>query len=179
MPTLRLSEAREQREAARRSQAVWPAVLATAALFVIGALGLQQAGLVTFHGSAQQTVAQGWGWERPGAIPSEGRADAYLLTLARAADEWFNKRPSGRADVELRIREFSRGCQILIEAPHEPLPREDAQWLVDRCKAWQNKLDAHLAALEAGEDPLEVRAEADETISNLIKAMRQRADEVA
>ncbi|MGD9855667.1 MAG: hypothetical protein AB7U20_12040 [Planctomycetaceae bacterium] len=193
IPTVRLSEAREQRAAAARARSAWPSVLGTAAVFLLGALGLQQAGLLTLElpqtaplanapppGVPENVpVAKGWGWERPGAIPNEGPAEIYLTTLAHSADEWFNKRPKAGDDVAKRIQDFSHGCQMLIEAPHTPLTPEDREWLVERCKAWQSKLDSHLAALNAGEDPIAVRDAADATVEQLIKAMRKRADELA
>ncbi len=198
-PTLRLSEAREQRAAAAPARSVGPAVLATAAMFLLGAFGLQQAGMISLNLDQGQPLAHnppdvptpadptpatpapqsGWGWDRPGAIPNDVAPNAYLTTLAHGADEWFNKRPTDPEGVKKRISDFRKGCSTLIASSHEPLAEEDRTWLVDKCKKWRDKLDEHLAALDAGEVPLTVRAAADETVTKLIKAMRARADGLA
>ncbi len=205
-PTLRMSEAREQRTAPVPARSVWPAVLGTAAMFLLGAFGLQQAGVISLNLDQGQPLAQnlpaqnqpteptptlaepeppapakptGWGWERPGAIPNDVAADAYLTTLAHGADEWFNKRPTDAEGVKKRISDFRKGCSTLIASSHEPLAEEDRTWLVEKCKKWRDKLDGHLAALDAGEDPFIVRAAADETVTKLINAMRARADSFA
>jgi len=64
---------------------------------------------------------------------------------------------------------------VLIESPHRPLSAADRTWLVDKCRAWAAKLDAHLAAIQSGQDALKVRGEADDTINRLIAALRERA----
>ncbi len=213
-PTLRMSEAREQRAATPPARSLWPAVLGTAAMFLLGAFGLQQAGMISLNLGQDQPLAQntpphnppaepmptpagpeptapapptasapappsGWGWDRPGAIPNDVPPNAYLATLAHGADEWFNKRPTDPEGVRKRISDFRKGCSTLIASSHEPLAEEDRTWLVEKCKKWRDRLDDHLAALDAGEDPLAVRAAADETVSKLIKAMRARADGLA
>ena len=63
----------------------------------------------------------------------------------------------------------------MILAEHRPLSPQDRAWLVGRCRVWAVQLDAHLVALEAGDDPLAVRALADETIRGLIRALHERA----
>ncbi len=123
-------------------------------------------------------VASGWGWSRPGALPDDGSAPAYLNQLADAAEDWFKTRPAEPAALARRIGEFRRGCDVLIRAEHKPLPAVDRDWLVTKCHAWAGKLDAHLASVRAGEPPLKVRAEADQTVRQLIEALRQRAKAV-
>ncbi len=117
----------------------------------------------------------GWGWNRPDALPQNLPAGAYLTHLADAAQEWFNKRPDDSLELSRRIAEFRQGCSVLILSPHRSLSAEDRIWLVEKCRAWAAKLDAHLAAVEAGQDSLKVRGEADETINKLIAALRERA----
>jgi hypothetical protein len=124
-------------------------------------------------------VAPGWGWDRPGAIPSDVPADVYLTQLADAAQDWFKKRPETPAALAKRIAQFRQGCSTLILAEHRPLSPEDRQWLVEKCRAWAAKLDTHLADAEAGRDVIDVRTEADETINKLITAMRARATKPA
>lgn len=123
-------------------------------------------------------AAKPWGWEKPGAIAADVDSAEYLHGLADAAGDWFNKRPEKRADVTKRILAFRRGCSTLILSDHQPLAEADREWLVERCRAWAGKLDAHVAALEAGGDVLEVRTAADATIRKLINAINQRAETV-
>jgi hypothetical protein len=125
------------------------------------------------------TARSGWGWNRPDALPQNLSAAAYFTRLADSAQEWFTKRPAEPLELARRIAEFRQGCSVLILSPHRPLSAEDRTWLVDKCRAWATKLDAHLAAIEAGQDVLKVRGEADETVNKLIAALRERAGKLA
>jgi hypothetical protein len=117
----------------------------------------------------------GWGWNRPGALPQDLARNDYFNHLADGAQSWFNQRPDDAVALAKRLTEFRQGCTVLIQSPHKPLPDEDRLWLVGKCRDWAAKLDAHLAALESGQGPLQVRREADETINKLIGVLRQRA----
>jgi hypothetical protein len=120
-----------------------------------------------------------WGWNKPGALHYELSRDAYLSSLADTADEWFNQRPERPQALARRIAEFRQGCSVVILSIHKPLSDEERKWLVDKCRSWAAKLDAHLAAIEAGQDVFKVRAEADETINRLATALRERAGKPA
>jgi hypothetical protein len=120
-----------------------------------------------------------WGWNKRGALRYELSRDAYLSSLADAAGEWFNQRPDRPQALARRIAEFRQGCSVLILSVHKPLPEEDRIWLVERCRTWATKLDAHLTAVEAGQDVLKVRDEADTTIDRLATALRERAGKPA
>jgi hypothetical protein len=50
---------------------------------------------------------------------------------------------------------------------------------VERCKAWRDTLAAHVAELDGGAAPLEVRSASDESIESLAKALHSRADGIA
>ena len=119
--------------------------------------------------------ASGWGWSRSGALPQDLPRAAYLDHLASTAADWFRKRPDAPIALARRIAEFRQGCSVLILSEHRPLSPEDRTWLVAKCRAWAARLDAHLAAVEAGEAPEKVRAAADETVNRLITALRDRA----
>jgi hypothetical protein len=67
----------------------------------------------------------------------------------------------------------------LILTPQTPLTPADRAWLLEHCRAWATKLDAHLTAVEANEDPEKVREAADQTIRALIKALHDRADRLS
>jgi hypothetical protein len=155
------------------SRRPWVVSLATAAAVLLAVIASQQ--LHPPVAVPRAAASPGWGWNKPGALPGDLPATAYLDRLADAAEEWFRKRPEEPIAVARRIAEFRQGCSVLIFAGHLPLSVEDRHWLVDRCRAWAAKLDVHLAGVEAGRDPLQVRSEADETIGQLIAALRQRA----
>lgn len=146
----------------------WLMSLATAASLVAAAILYDQ-----FKGPA--TLAIGWGWSRPGALPQDLAPATYLDRLADDAEEWFAKRLEDPSALAMRITEFRLGCSSLIAAEHRPLSADDRAWLIEKCQAWAEKLEGHLAAVEAGQDPLQVRAEADETVNKLIQALRERA----
>lgn len=131
-----------------------------------------------FESPAGPQVA-GWGWDRPGALDESLLADQYMARLAESADDWFTKRPESAIGVAKRIAEFRQGCSTLILASHRPLTDEDREWLVDKCRAWASKLDAHLASVEAGEDIQAVRNATDETITKLREALRKRSEEIS
>jgi len=155
----------------------WFVSLATAATMLL-AFSVYQA-LRTSTAETAGSVSPAWGWNKPTSRPLGGPAPAYLHRLSEAAEEWFSKRPEKPLALATRIAEFRQGCSKLILSNHEPLSDEDRRWLIVRCRLWAAKLDRHLATLEAGRDPLQVRDEADETIRDLIKAIRARGEEVA
>lgn len=121
-----------------------------------------------------------WGFDRGGLLTADIPPDEYLQALAEAAGDWFNKRPETQADLAQRLREFSHGCETLINAPHPQLSPDDREWLIDRCRAWQEKIENHLAELETGVKQLrQVRDEADATVEQLMEALQSRASEAA
>lgn len=147
----------------------WVASLATAAAALV-AVGLWQA---WWPGSAAAPTA--WGWDRPGALPAGVSRGEYLRALAAVADEWSRKQPVTAPELARRILQFRQGCTTLLLADHEPLPEADRDWLKERCRRWAAKLDAELAALEAGKDVEAVRRAVDETVRQLAAALRERA----
>jgi hypothetical protein len=151
----------------------WVVSLATAAALLVGIFVYER------FGSHPAAAPLGWGWNKQGALPDNVAAGVYLNRLADAAEEWFNRRPEQPSALARRIEEFRQGCSVLIFAAHKPLPAVDRQWLVERCRVWAAKLDQQVAALEAGRDPLQVRADVDDTVNRLIEALRTKAKEVA
>ncbi|NNJ25772.1 hypothetical protein [Alienimonas chondri] len=114
----------------------------------------------------------GWGWAGPEGLPAADDPRAYLDGLADEAEEWFKKRPETDAAVAKRIGEFRAGCSVLILAEHPALPDDAADRLREKCRLWASALDEQLAAVEAGEPPIEVRGRTDETVRKLIVALR-------
>jgi hypothetical protein len=154
----------------------WVVSLATAAAVLLAVLAYQR---YDPPGRPSPQAVAGWGWSKPGALPEDVSADAYLNALADAAGEWFKKRPEDPVALAQRLGEFRQGCSVLLLAEHRPLAAADRQWLVERCRLWAGKLDQHRQAVEAGQDPLHVRAAADQTVNQLVDALRTRAGQLA
>jgi len=149
---------------------------ATAAAVLLGVLLWQH--LVPFGpgGAPRTSVATAaWGWSAPDALPQDLNAPAYLNRLADGANEWFAQRPESAVALADRLSAFRRGCTQLQLAENRPLGDSQRKWLLEKCRLWAAKLDKHLADVEAGRPPLDVRAEADETISRLVAALREEA----
>lgn len=145
----------------------WVVSLATAASVLLA--------VFAFERSRPGAAPTPWGWSRPGAFPDNLPRAAYLDRLADESREWFKERPSEPVALARRLAEFRQGCSALILADHRALPPDDRRWLVGKCREWASRLDAHLADVEAGRDPLVVRAEADATIGKLGSALRAKA----
>jgi hypothetical protein len=97
----------------------------------------------------------------------------------KGVHEWFNQRPEDAATLARRIDELRQGCKTLIEAEHTPLAPADRAWLVERCQTWLRKFDEASSALEAGRDPLAVRAEVDQTVTRIEEVLHDRATQLA
>jgi len=165
------AQAHTRRAAARRHPWRWVAIVATAASLLGAFLVYQRS-----HEPALSVATAGkWGWLRPGAFPQDASPAEYLNTLAKGAEEWFNKRPEERAALTRRIAEFRLGCTVLLEAQHRPLAPQDRQWLVRTCREWLSDLDRSLAEIEARGSPVRVRDKVDETVRQIAKALRDRA----
>jgi len=148
----------------------WFASLATAATILLAVVVYQRYRNST---GASVTASQtAWGWNRRDATRQDLSANAYLSLLADAAGDWFNERPQHPLALARRISEFRQGCTVLILSEHKPLSDADRRWLSVRCRLWASKLDKHLAVLEAGRDPLQVRTEVDQTIRELVRAIQ-------
>jgi hypothetical protein len=161
----------------RRWQRLVVGLVAAAAVILIAVLGYPV--LAPLFRSPEQPPAVAWGWVRPGALPSGLPPAEYLRKLADEADEWFKQRPEDATALAKRIDQLRQGCSKLIEADHPSLSAEDRAWLRERCRAWQEKFDDALAAVEAGRDPAAVRAEVDATVNRIVEVLRERAAHAA
>jgi hypothetical protein len=119
-----------------------------------------------------------WGWERPGLAAKGETPSAYLTALADAAAEWRERPKDDRDSFTRTLREMRDGCTRLLAADHPALGAPDRDWLAGKCRDWGGKLDRHLTDLQTGKDWQAVRAEADETVEKLIKALRERGAQV-
>ena len=121
-----------------------------------------------------------WGFDRSGILTANVSGQEYLESLASAAGDWFNKRPSDSPAVATRLREFIHGCDTLIQAPHSQLSPNDRAWLVERCRTWKATLETQLANLEAHRtSPADTLSAADATIRKLQTALQERATQAA
>jgi len=119
----------------------------------------------------------GWGWNQTGILVQANSSAEHFERLASGADEWFKKRPASAPELGVRLTEMRRGCSQLILSEHPPLTKDQQVWLVGKCKAWAQKLDQQLAALEGGASLEEVQKNSDEIVRNLSKALREKAKE--
>jgi hypothetical protein len=123
----------------------------------------------------QRGIPTAWGWNRPDVLAADVPTGAYLDRLADAAQQWFDQEPQTADALAERLSAMRLGCTRLILAEHTPLAAADRAWLKERCGVWASKLDKNLADLEAGADPVAVRADVDETVRKLADALRARS----
>ena len=127
----------------------------------------------------QSTKPKGWGFNQSDLLTADLPAKEYLRSLADAGQAWFNKRPENRDALELRLKQFSKGCQQLIDAEHSQLVAADREWLRERCQAWKDKVDLLIVGVNSGETSIgEARDAADEIVTKLVEALRTRSDTV-
>jgi len=120
-----------------------------------------------------------WGWGKPGGLAAvQSNPKDYLNKLAANAEEWSLHRPSDPVGVGTRVAELRIGCTRLMHSSYGPLSPADKAWLLENCRAWAKLLDGHLQALDAGADPVAVRAEVDETVRAIAAALREKAMQV-
>jgi hypothetical protein len=120
-----------------------------------------------------------WGWGKPnGLAGSESSAKGYLDKLAANAEEWYRYQPNDATGVGTRIAELRIGCTRLMNSAYGPLAAEDKAWLLEQCRAWARTFDALQQALDAGADPLVVRAQMDETVRSIAASLREKAEHV-
>jgi hypothetical protein len=140
---------------------------------------LAAACLFVWLGTQPKNHPPAWGWQDAEVLSQDATATGYLENLASAANDWFNRRPETAQDLAVRIGQFRSGCSLVMLAEHRPLADEDRRWLVDRCRVWATKLDESLARLKAGASVRDVRAEVDETVLGLVKALQKRSEELS
>lgn len=116
-----------------------------------------------------------WGWAKVGGLPQTTERAGYLLGLASAGGEWFDKTPANADELARRIGEFRKGCEIVLAASHDPLPEVDKAWLRERCSAWKQKLADAAEELRVGTSSDEVISTVNTIARNLVKALRDRA----
>jgi len=157
----------------------WMVFAASAAAIVVGLFLGTQFTKGPVPGAPQGATEVAWGWSKPGALPQDLAAPAYLSRLADQAAEWHNARPTEAPALAKRINELRANCSVLLLADHRPLAAADRDWLRERCRAWSQAFDQQLVALENGAAPNDVRAEMDKVVDKLTNALRQRASAVS
>ncbi len=143
-------------------------VLLAASLFIAAWMGL-------LSGPKQE-----WGWLREDTFTAKLEDGAYLNQLADRAGEWQTRDHSTAEELKSSLADFRRMCDLLQNSPLSQLTNEaDRAWLKERCKAWANKIDGHLAELRASSKSLkDVTVESDATIEALQNALRTKANEI-
>ena len=117
-----------------------------------------------------------WGWAKAGGLAAEQTSPRdYLNSLATTAEEWSQYQPGDANGVSTRILELRLGCVRLMHSSYGPLSPDDKTWLLEHCREWAKTLDRHQQALDAGADPLALRAAVDETVREIAATLRARA----
>jgi hypothetical protein len=169
------SEARKRR--GRRGYKTW-AILSTG----IAACLAVAVAFLAGRGPGEPPIPKAqiaWGWGKPsGLAADQSNPKGYLNKLAANAEEWSMHRPSDSVGVGTRIAELRIGCTRLMHSTYGPLSPADKAWLLENCRAWAKKLDGHQQALDAGADPVAVRAEVDETVRAIAAALREKAKQL-
>ena len=160
----------------------WFVSLATAASLVAAFFLFEQLRRRSSDSSERpppELASAAWGWNKPDTLAADASRADYLNRLADRAGEWFEQRPTESADVARRIQQFRSGCTRLIFAEHRPLSPAEKEELIENCRIWGRKLDKQVAALESGQNPLEVRKETDDLIRHMIDRLHEQAKKAA
>jgi hypothetical protein len=160
-----------------RGHRIWAIVSTGVAACLAVAVVLQAGGRPEDPPIPKSQIA--WGWAKPSGLAiDEPNPQGYLKKLAANAEEWSLYRPSDPAGVGTRIAELRLGCTRLMHSTYGPLAPADRAWLLEHCRAWAKMLDGHQQALDAGADPLAVRAAVDETVREMAATLREKAKQV-
>jgi hypothetical protein len=120
-----------------------------------------------------------WGWAKPGGIAiDQSNPRDYLNKLAANVEEWSLFRPGDSDGLGTRIAELRLGCTRLMHSAYGPLTPSDKAWLLEHCRQWAKLLDENQQALDAGADPIAVRADVDEVVRVIAATLREKAKEV-
>jgi hypothetical protein len=175
--TPRVVQSRAKRRNGRRRYKVWAIVSTGIAACLAVAVGFLAA-----RGPGDSPIPKAqiaWGWGKPDGLASnQSNPRDYLNKLAANAEEWSLHQPSDPVGVGTRIAELRIGCTRLTHSAYGPLSPADKSWLLENCRAWARALDGHQQALDAGTDPVAVRAEVDETVRAIAAALREKAKQV-
>jgi hypothetical protein len=163
---------------ARRTYKTWAIVSTGVAACLAVAVGLLALRGPDDPGVPKSKIA--WGWGKPSGLATDQRTPKdYLNKLADNVEEWSQYQPSDAEGVGTRIAELRIGCTRLMHSNYGSLAPADKAWLLEQCRAWAKLLDQHQQALDAGTDPLTVRARMDETVRTIAATLREKSNQVA
>ena len=116
---------------------------------------------------AKPVASANWGWLEERDSNDFQDADEYLAWISKGANAWFNKQTTTAIGYQKRLDELRVGCQQLIDSTHPPLSRQQADFLVARCKEWKKKFDRHASELETNPGQFaEIKLKTDQAIRN-------------
>lgn len=151
-------------ETKRISRSLLIALTSVAALLIIGFLTWQI-----------QPYGSGSILGQPGLLANDVNSSAeYLNRIANAGSEWFNQHPRDSVELVRLLESVSNDCQILIDADHKRLTRDERIWFVGKCANWKNEFDTTLASLKSGQLTFEAaKADVDTTMRKLVTVLRK------
>lgn len=133
--------------------------------------------VIVYYGASYFAAPSGptkWGWLAPDAFAGEHSRESYMMQVAGGADAWFAKRPSSAEAISKRTEEFIAGCDLVIQAEHEPLQENDRVWLRQKCRDWRSDLQTELRALNQGAAALKTRGNIDNIARRMAEVIRSR-----
>lgn len=148
-----------------RAPVRWLAGIAAVAALMIG----------VWLGFGQPKPQAEWGWNRPDLFSQADTRGDYLRAVASGAEDWQKLPNLTREEYLLNLSRMRDGCSRLINAPHEPLPPADREWLVAKCKVWRDKFDEQSNEVRNLKPWEAARDKTDATVAALITALRNRA----
>lgn len=99
-------------------------------------LGWKNSGLVC---TDSQPLGMLWGWMAKDDFEDAATPREYLANLATAAEQWFDREPTSVETLAVRLKQWSQGCQRLIDGKHELLSETDRAWLVEKCRKLESQ----------------------------------------
>lgn len=142
--------------------------------------------LAVFAWRQNATSFSGGVLNAPGLLAADVQSpQEWLDRMAMAGTTWFERHPRNAAELAVLLRQVSRDCELLIQAPPAILaaapltpkvpgdPVNQAEWFVAKCRKWQGQFDTTLARLESGQlDFPAAQIEADNTMMKLTTVLR-------
>ena len=162
----------------RRGYKIWAIVSTGVAACLAVAVGL-----LAVRGPGEPPIPKAqiaWGWGKPGGLAADQSNPRGLPEQAGGQRRGVVAAPTerrglGSAPASPNSASVARGSCTRRTA-RSARPTRRGCWR--HCRAWAKALDGHQQALDAGADPLAVRAEVDETVRAIAAALREKAKQV-
>ena len=127
----------------------------------------------------QSGSADDWGWMNAQAMPQDVSEKEYLESIGNSALEWFDLSQRNRLTVSKNLSTLSEGCSRLIQSDHAPLQPENRDWLIEKCRAWQETIDQLVVqSNDPNVDLSSLKNQADDLVARIAKVLEDRASQI-